>query len=142
MTNDHRAIIGGPAKESTGDSAAGPIAPRGALLVALGGVLAAIGATSCCVLPFTLVMAGAGGAWLGGLTALAPYQPIFVGSALALLAAGFVTVYRRPRVACAPGSYCAKPTSHRIAKIGLWTGSVLVLAALTFPYLARLVLDV
>ena len=102
------------------------------VLLSLGGVLAGIGATTCCVIPFTLVSLGAGGAWLSNLTALAPYQPYFMAAALVLLAAGFWRVYRRPQAACADGTYCAKPASDRIAKIGLWTGAVLVVAALAF----------
>lgn len=44
--------------------------------VAAGGVLGAIAASSCCVLPLVLFSVGIGGAWIGNLTALAPYQPI------------------------------------------------------------------
>ncbi len=102
------------------------------VLLSLGGAFAGVGAASCCVIPFTLVSLGAGGAWLSNFTALAPYQPYFLTVALALLAAGFWRVYRRPKATCAKGSYCANPASDRIAKIGLWTGTVLVVAAVVF----------
>ena len=96
-------------------------------------VLGAIGASACCVIPFTLFTLGVSGAWIGNLTALAPYKPLFVVGTLALLALGFYLVYRRPRAAvCDDGSYCARPASNRIAKIGLWMATVLVLAATTF----------
>jgi mercuric ion transport protein len=101
-------------------------------LLSIGGALAGIGATSCCVIPFTLVSLGAGGAWLSNLTALAPYQPYFLAAAFVLLGLGFWRVYRKRKVACTEGSYCAKPASDRIAKIGLWTGAVLVVAAVAF----------
>src|SRR5258708_24664719 len=52
-------------------------------LLAAGGILAALGAASCCVIPFALFMLGVSGAWIGNLTALEPYQPIF-----AIIAAG------------------------------------------------------
>jgi len=52
----------------------------------------------------------------------------------------FYLVYRKPKVACADGSYCAKPSSARIAKIGLWTATILVIIALGFPKLAPLFL--
>ena len=110
-------------------------------LLSLGGALAGIGASSCCVIPFTLVSLGAGGAWLSNLTALAPYQPYFLTAALALLAAGFWRVYRRPTAPCAEGSYCASPASDRIAKIGLWTGTALVVAALAFNTVVPLLLN-
>lgn len=110
-------------------------------LLSLGGALAGIGASSCCVIPFTLVSLGAGGAWLSNLTALAPYQPYFLTAALVLLAVGFWRVYRRPKAACADGSYCAKPVSDRLARIGLWTGTVLVVAALAFNTVVPLLLN-
>lgn len=110
-------------------------------LLSLGGVLAGIGTTTCCVIPFTLVSLGAGGAWLSNLTALAPYQPYFMAAALVLLAAGFWRVYRRPQAVCAEGSYCASPVSDRIAKIGVWTGTVLVVVALAFNTVVPLLLN-
>jgi mercuric ion transport protein len=98
-------------------------------------VLGAIGASACCILPFALFTVGISGAWIGNLTALAPYKPYFVAGTLAFLAVGFYLVYRRPKAAvCAEGSYCARPASHRIAKTGLWTATVLVLLAMTFSY--------
>ena len=42
------------------------------------GVLAALGASVCCVGPLLLVTLGVGGAWIGTLTRFEPYRPIFV----------------------------------------------------------------
>ena len=104
-------------------------------LVAGLSVLGAIGTSACCVIPFGLFTLGVSGAWIGNLTALAPYKPLFVVGTFALLALGFYLVYRRPRaVACADGSYCARRASNRIAKIGLWTGTLLVLVAVTLSF--------
>lgn len=47
---------------------------RGAL--AAGG-LAAILASTCCLGPLVLVALGVSGAWIGNLTALEPYRPVF-----------------------------------------------------------------
>jgi mercuric ion transport protein len=113
---------------------------RKAGLVSIGGILAALGAASCCVVPFALFMLGVSGAWIGNLTALEPYQPIFAAVAFGFLGYGFYLVYRKPKVACAEGSYCAKPGSGRTAKIGLWTAIVLMVVALGFPKLAPLFL--
>jgi mercuric ion transport protein len=110
----------------------------GRLLLSFGGILAALAAASCCVLPFALFVAGVSGAWIANLTALKPYQPIFVGLTLACLGGGFYAVYRRPKaVECVEGSYCANPSSNRIAKIGLWGASMLIVIALAFPHVAR-----
>jgi mercuric ion transport protein len=113
---------------------------RGPKLLAAGGILAAAGAASCCVLPFALFTLGISGAWIGNLTALEPYQPIFAAIAVACLGSGFYLVYRRPKTACAAGSYCASPSSNRLAKIGLWAAAVLVILAVGFPRIAILFL--
>ncbi len=119
----------------------GTLARTGKGIVSIGSILAAIGAASCCVIPFTLATLGISGAWIGNLTALAPYQPYFVGFAAVLLASGFLLVYRRPRAACSEGTYCARPASDRIAKIGLWSAAVFVTLAVAFPYAAPRLLD-
>lgn len=113
----------------------------GRVLLSFGGILAALAAASCCVVPFALFVVGVSGAWIANLTALKPYQPIFVGLTLVCLGAGYYAVYRKPKAAeCVDGSYCANPTSDRIARIGLWVASVLIVVALGFPYVARLFL--
>ena len=109
-------------------------------LVAVGGIFGALAASSCCVLPFILFTLGISGAWISNLTALEPYQPVFTATTLGLLGYGFHRVYRNPKVACAEGSYCAQPSSSRIAKIGLWSAAVLIAIALGFPKLAPLFL--
>ena len=114
--------------------------PRGAKLLATGGILAALGAASCCVIPFALFMLGVSGAWIGNLTALEPYQPIFVALAVGFIGCGAYLAYRRPKVACANGSYCARPLSSRVAKIGLWGAGVLIMIAIGFPFVARVFL--
>jgi len=117
-----------------------PKSLRGPKLLAAGGILAALGAASCCVVPFILFMLGVSGAWIGNLTALEPYQPIFAAIAVTCLGSGFYLIYRRPTTACAEGSYCASPSSNRVAKIGLWTATVLVIVAIGFPRIAVLFL--
>jgi mercuric ion transport protein len=113
---------------------------RKAGLVSVGGILGALGAASCCVVPFALFTLGISGAWISNLTALEPYQPLFAAVTFGFLGYGFYLVYRKPKVACAEDSYCAKPSSGRTAKIGLWTATVLVVIALGFPKLAPLFL--
>lgn len=105
-------------------------------LLSLGGILAALGAASCCMIPFTLFALGISGAWIGNLTALEPYQPIFAAVALGFVGLGAWRLHRQPAVACADG-YCATPRADRIAKIGLWTAGILVVVAVVFPYVIR-----
>ena len=114
--------------------------PRGeqtlARWAAAGGLLGAIGASSCCILPLTLFSLGAGGAWIGNLTALSSYQPLFAAITLGSLGYGFYAVYWKRGRACGDGVACARPLPNRIVKSALWLASALVAAALAFPYVA------
>jgi mercuric ion transport protein len=130
-----------PIRERTAQTRDGPGARIGSGMVSAGSVLAAVGAASCCVVPFALASVGISGAWIGSFTALAPYQPYFLGLAVLLLAAGFFVVYRRPRVACAEGTYCARPASRLFTKIALWAAAVIVALAAAFPYAAPRLFD-
>jgi mercuric ion transport protein len=110
-------------------------------LAAVGGILGALAASSCCILPLALFSLGIGGAWIGNLTALAPYQPIFIAITLGFLAAGVYLVYLRPKRACAADEACARPLPSRMVKMSLWVASALVAAALAFPYLTPILLS-
>jgi len=110
---------------------------RRATLLSVGGILAALGAASCCVIPFALFLVGVSGAWIGNLTALEPYQPVFAAVALGFIGYGAYLVYWKQKAACADGSYCARPEAGRAAKIGLWSAGVLVVIAVGFPHVAR-----
>jgi mercuric ion transport protein len=103
--------------------------------VAAGGILGALAASSCCILPLALFMLGISGAWIGNLTALAPYQPIFFATTAGCLGVGYYLVYRQPRAVCADGT-CARPLPKRSVKAVLWAATALVLAAVAFDYLA------
>jgi mercuric ion transport protein len=110
--------------------------------LAAGGVLGALASSSCCILPVALFSLGASGAWLGNLSALSPYQPLFVAVTLGFLASGFWLAYRRPNAACDGSAACARPPSGGIVNVALWSATLLVAAALAFPYLAPALLGV
>src|SRR5260370_3372041 len=61
---------------------------------AAGGVLGAIAASSCCMLPLLLFALGASGPWIGTLVRLAPYQPYFIAVAVACLGCGYWLMHR------------------------------------------------
>ena len=102
----------------------------------LGG-LAAILASTCCLGPLLLVGLGVSGAWIGNLTVLEPYRPIFIGAALLALAFAWRRIFRRAH-ACAPGEICALPQVRTTYKVIFWVVIVLVLVALLFPYVLPL----
>lgn len=108
-------------------------------LIAAGGILGALAASSCCILPLVLFSLGISGAWIANLTALAPYKPYFAAGTLALLGYGYYLAYVKPKQACADGS-CARPLPNRLVKSSLWIATVLVIVALAFDYVAPLLL--
>ena len=67
---------------------------RGQRLLAIGGMLGALAASSCCILPLVLFSLGVSGAWIGNFTRLAPYQPFFVAATVLFLGSGYWLVYR------------------------------------------------
>ena len=110
-------------------------------LVALGGVLGALAASSCCIIPLILFSLGIGGAWIGNLTALAPYKPYFVAGTTGVLGYGFYLVYWKPWRACVDDAACARPAPSRLVQFALWIATVLVAAAFAFDYVAPLLLS-
>lgn len=120
------------------DTGTGDTQPKQERLFAVGGILAALVASSCCVAPLVFVMLGISGAWIGNLTALEPYKAYFLGVTAVLLAAGFWHVYFKPKKACVDGSYCARPTSGTLTKFILWIGTGLALLSATVNFWAPL----
>ena len=119
-----------PVKEGSSDQKKG--------WLAAGGVSGAVLASICCLGPLVLLALGVSGAWIGNLTALQPYKPIFATIALVFIGLGFRQVYFRPRTVCEPGSCCARPQSAIITKIALWSATALVIASLTLNWWAPL----
>src|ERR1700679_3449113 len=78
-------------------------------LMAAGGLVGALAASSCCILPLVLFGLGVSGAWIGNFTRLAPYQPWFIAATLAFLGHGYWLVHRSSRRACAEDEACARP---------------------------------
>lgn len=109
-------------------------------LIAAGGVLGAIAASTCCIVPLVLFSLGVSGAWIGQLTALSPYQPIFLAITAGFLAYGYWLVYRKQKAACAEGEACARPLPNKIVKLSLWFATALVLLAFAWPYLVPFIL--
>lgn len=103
----------------------------------LASAAAAIGASVCCVGPLVLLALGIGGSWIGNLTAMEPYRPIFIALTLAFLALAFGQLYRVPQV-CAPGSPCANPTTVKRERLIFWIVGILLLGSLALPLLAPL----
>jgi mercuric ion transport protein len=99
------------------------------------GALATLLASTCCLGPLVLITLGFSGAWIGRLTVLEPYQPIFMGAALVALFFAGKRIWR-PVAQCAPGEFCALPRVRRGYQILFVGVCVLLLASLLFPLIA------
>jgi mercuric ion transport protein len=110
-------------------------------LVAAGGLLGALAASSCCILPLVLFGLGVSGAWIGNFTRLAAYQTYFLAATLAFLGYGYWLVYRSSTRACADGEVCARPLPNRIVKASLILATILAAAALGLDFIAPLFLN-
>lgn len=102
-------------------------------LPVIGGIVAAIGAGVCCAGPFVLLLLGVSGSWIGHLTMLEPYRPIFI--LLVLTSFGFAgwKVYR-PIDMCAPGIVCAVPQVRKRRQVIFWLSALTALLLVTSNY--------
>jgi mercuric ion transport protein len=116
-------------------------ANRGPALLAAGGLVGALAASSCCILPLALFSIGVSGAWIGSFTRLAPYQPYFLAAAAVSLGAGYRAVYRSSKRDCAGHGECARGVPNSLVKAALIGATALVVVALGFDFIAPLLFN-
>lgn len=102
----------------------------GTKLLGVGAVVAALGASLCCILPVAVAILGVGSAALGA--KLEFLRPWMSGATVLILGFAFYRAYRPPR--CEPGQACAEPTNRRRQRAILWVVAVLAILLLAFPY--------
>jgi mercuric ion transport protein len=103
----------------------------------IAGVLTAIGASVCCIGPLVLLTLGISGTWIGSLSAMEPYRPIFIGLTLLFLGLAFRKLYLMPQI-CTSGILCADPRLIKRQRLTFWIVAVLLLGLLAVPSLAPL----
>lgn len=103
----------------------------------MAGGLASILASTCCLGPLVLLLLGFSGAWIANLTALEPYRPLFVAAAVVALFFAYRQLFR-PAAACTPGEVCAVPQVRTTYKAMFWLVAVLILIAVSFPFVVPL----
>jgi mercuric ion transport protein len=104
------------------------------------GAGAAVIGSLCCVGPLVLLTLGVSGAWIGQLTALEPYRPLFILVTLVFLALAFRQLYLLPQ-RCEPGEACADPRRVRRQRSIFWIVLVGLMALIAFPWVAPLLLS-
>lgn len=102
----------------------------------LAGGVATVLASTCCLGPLVLISLGFSGAWIGMLTVLEPYQPVFIGVAMVALFLAGKRIWR-PAAQCEPGEVCALPRIRLAYQILFVAVCAMLLVALLFPLLAH-----
>src|SRR5260370_24517586 len=102
---------------------------RAQKLLTAAGLLGALAASSCCIVPLVLFGLGVSGAWIANLTRLAPYQPYFIAATVVCLAGGYGLLYRSRRITCTDGQVCARPLSNRIVMSAPLLATILLIWA-------------
>lgn len=100
-----------------------------------GAVLAAIGASVCCVGPLLLLSLGVSGAWISSLSAFEPVRPVFIVLTLVFIGLSYRKLYLIPNN-CDENKNCASLNSQKKQKLTFWVGSTLILLLLAFPWYA------
>jgi mercuric ion transport protein len=99
-----------------------------------GGVLAGIGASACCVGPLLLLSLGVGGAWIGHLTALEPYRPIFIVLTGLFLGLALQKLYLVPQ-SCTKEDNCVADRNRHVQRIFFWILVPVSLALVASPWI-------
>lgn len=106
----------------------------------IGGFLAGIAASLCCVAPLILLSLGIGGAWVSNLTALEPYRRIFIVLAIFALVIAYFQIYLPvEKPCCDENNVCAKPSTQRLYKTLFLVVAAVVIASIASSYLISII---
>ena len=113
-------------------------------IIATGGLLGAIAASTCCVLPVILFALGISGAWISNLVSLARYKPFFIVLSLVFIGTGFWIVYFKPQISIpkVQSTSCYRPFQEKTIKIMLWFSVIIILIVFLIPYIAPFLLGI
>ena len=102
------------------------------VVLGVGTVLAAVGASLCCIVPIAVVLLGVGSAALG--MQLMPIRPYLLGLTVVFLGTAFYQVYKTNRQECAPDESCAVPAGQRRQLTMVWLFAIVAVAVAALPY--------
>ena len=107
----------------------------------IAGLLAGLTASACCAGPLILLMLGVSGSWIGNLSALEPFRPIFIILAVALLYLAYRRIFVKAQN-CSVDAVCATTSGQKTQKTLFWITAVVILLSISFPWYGTWLLDV
>lgn len=99
-------------------------------------IVSALLAISCCIGPALFLLTGASISFLGSLTFLAPYKPIFIATGAIFLGIAFWTTFIKKRKCACP----ADQKKARLAQIITVAGLILFITSLFFTQIVMLII--
>jgi len=96
-----------------------------------GGIIAAVGASLCCVGPLILTVLG-----ISGAAALTKFDVLRIPMILIVVvffAVAGLSLYKK-RTVCEPGSICADPVKYKRMVWAFWIGLVIAALGISSPY--------
>jgi len=100
-------------------------------LTSVGGVIAAVLASLCCIAPVVLALMGVGG--IAAFSAFEEYRPHFIGLTVVLIGVAFFFAYRKREVKCDDGT-CTVERAGIWNRVGVWSATLIAASAIAFPY--------
>ncbi|MBI3585523.1 MAG: cation transporter [Ignavibacteriales bacterium] len=101
-------------------------------LTSVGGVIAAVIASLCCIGPVIVVFLGVGS--VAAFSVFEAYRPYLIGLTVALIGLAFYFTYRKQEIKCEDGT-CKVEGAGKLAKTGVWSATILTILAIGFPSL-------
>ncbi len=101
----------------------------------VGGLIASLAASACCLGPIILVTLGISSA--GIVNSSETFRPLFIMVAISfLMAAFYLTYWKKLPDECE--TQCSNLKTHKRKKLALWISTFLILVSITFPELSAI----
>jgi mercuric ion transport protein len=100
----------------------------------IGGLMAGIGASVCCVGPLLLLSLGISGAWISHLTVVESYRPFLIALAVVFLGLAFRKLYLVPQN-CLTGDECIAKRKRSLQRILFWVLAPITLGLIASPWI-------
>lgn len=114
---------------------------RGSKTTLVAGLIVGLTASACCAGPLILLMLGISGSWIGNLSILEPFRPIFIVLAVGLLFLAYRKIFVQPQ-SCSIDTACSTSNGQKTQKILFWATTLIIFLSIAFPWYGTWLFDV